>query len=340
VIIPAYQPAEPLVQLIASLQQKGISRILVIDDGSKAGSEAIFSRLLNDYEIEVITHPCNLGKGAAIKTGLIHIWGRRAGLKWLVTADADGQHTAECIEKFIISLNKPNALYLGSRLFDEAKVPLRSRFGNALTQKLLHFFTGLSLEDTQTGLRAIPISFVPSVVGIPENRYEFELEMLLMAHRNGLKMISEPIPAIYIDDNQSSHFNPILDSIRIYFVLFRFVFISIFSGIADTGCFLLLYYITGIPSLSTFFSRLASGYMNFHLNKRYVFRSHESTKSEIVRYAALALVLMTSSYLLLEAFVRNFGMKIVWAKISAEALLFLVSFAIQRIFVFAKTSED
>jgi hypothetical protein len=109
---------------------------------------------------------------------------------------------------------------LGTRSFGR-DVPLRSRLGNLLTRKLMRVLTGQRLADTQTGLRGIAREVFPQLLSIEANRYDFELDALL-ACRERWVIEELPIRTIYLDGNASSHFRPIVDSIRIYWVLIRF----------------------------------------------------------------------------------------------------------------------
>jgi len=153
----------------------------------------------------------------------------------VVTADADGQHTVKDILRTAAELfDHPRHLILGSRRFDGA-VPFRSKLGNVMTRRIMRALTGQKLVDTQTGLRAVPIDFVPELLRLKATGYDFELEML-MACRHTARLIAEvPIATIYIDDNRSSHFNPLLDSMAVYFVFLRFSAVSLLTAGIDKG---------------------------------------------------------------------------------------------------------
>ena len=70
-------------------------------------------------------------------------------------------------------------------------------------------------------MRAIPYSLLAALMKIAWQGYEFELDVLLLC-RPEISIVEVPIRAIYLHRNSSSHFNPLLDSMRISFVLFRF----------------------------------------------------------------------------------------------------------------------
>ncbi len=215
VVIPAYEPDEKMLALLRELGEH-FRRVVVVDDGStKAGN--IFNEAKR-YVERVLVHPTNRGKGAAIKTALNYL-----GEVDVITADADGQHTVKDILRIAEGLKTHrNGLVLGVRAF-AGKVPLRSRFGNWWTKQFFSLLTGLKIKDTQTGLRGIPSSLVSRLSALPGERYEYEMVMLADAKHHAQKPLQLPIETIYIEDNRSSHFSPLKDTVRIYRALFRFL---------------------------------------------------------------------------------------------------------------------
>ncbi len=154
-----------------------------------------------------------------------------------MTADADGQHHPDDIEKVARALEEqPHWLVLGVRRFQGA-VPWRSRMGNELSRRVVHLVVGQKLTDTQTGLRGIPAMLAARLLEIEANGYEFELEMLIAAHQLGVPIKEEPIRTIYEAGNASSHFNPLVDSMKIYFVLLRFASVSVMTAVLDNVVF-------------------------------------------------------------------------------------------------------
>jgi glycosyltransferase involved in cell wall biosynthesis len=123
VLIPAYRPSAHLIALVRDLSGRGMPAILLVDDGSGPEFRAIFEQAAHLPGVEVLRHPVNLGKGAALKTGIAHALAAFPGLLGIVTADADGQHHPEDIARVETALRKaPGALVLGCRTFDD-KVP-------------------------------------------------------------------------------------------------------------------------------------------------------------------------------------------------------------------------
>jgi glycosyltransferase involved in cell wall biosynthesis len=226
VLIPAYVPGEELVGVVSGLSAIESLCIVVVDDGSPAECQKFFQAVKDLPRTVLLTHPVNMGKGAALKTGLKFLLDQP--ISAVVTADADGQHSITDILKVgDASLQNPRALVLGVRMFDK-NVPPRSMFGNTLTRAMLRLLFGMKLQDTQTGLRAIPRDLITQYMTIQPNRYEYELEMLLYSRSRNIPIVEIPIETIYINANRGSHFKSIQDSYRVYRVLFGYAIRSVF----------------------------------------------------------------------------------------------------------------
>ena len=221
ILIPVYQPHLELIELVAALRAVHYQSIIVVNDGSDLEHETFFRRLEDDGII-VLHHEKNLGKGRALQTGFQYWYDNlRSDTCGIVTADADGQHAVADITTVANNLMAaPTQLHLGVREFLK-DIPLRSRIGNTLTRKLFNLMTRQNLHDTQTGLRGIPKKLIRLLQRVKSHGYEFELEMLFIAIKYKIDIAQHPIETLYIDHNESSHFNPIKDSIKIYKALFR-----------------------------------------------------------------------------------------------------------------------
>jgi glycosyltransferase involved in cell wall biosynthesis len=336
ILIPAYQPNEKLVQLVKTLRAFHTQqRIIVVDDGSDADKFPIFSKL-GDFNVELLKHQKNQGKGQALKTGFKY-WLETSSATALgvVTADADGQHLAQDIlHMSAVFLSDPTHLYLGVRQFGKT-TPWRSRVGNKLTKFVLCLFTKIPLQDTQTGLRAIPRKLMDSLLDSKASGYDFELEMLLTAKEKHISIQEIPIHTIYLDKNSSSHFNPLIDSIRIYFVFIRFAAISLFSAIIDFTLFSFMYWLKKNIFLAVLVGRILSASFNFTLNHHLAFKSKNKLLPAAIKYASLASFLGLIAYSLIK-FIHSFGINVYSSKIIAEIALFILSFTVQRFFIFNK----
>jgi glycosyltransferase involved in cell wall biosynthesis len=337
VLIPAYKPEAVLPQLVRELAASPqIQGVIVVNDGSGEAYEEVFRSLAGIENLHLIRHVVNLGKGAALKNGLNYAACTFSGSVGVVTADADGQHGVEDILHVAGALvARPRRLILGCRSFDTV-VPFRSRFGNTLTRYIMRVVTGQKLADTQTGLRGIPMDFVPDLVKLRATGYDFELDMLVTCRHTGWQVWDVPISTIYIDDNRSSHFNPLLDSMRIYFVFVRFLAVSLSAAGIDNVVFILSSHFLPDILLCQVAGRLVAGTFQFTAGRLGVFHSKARTAVAFPKYWLLVFLLGALSYLLIRNIMAFTGVGVVPAKLSAETILFFFSFVLQRDFVFAQ----
>lgn len=339
VIIPAYRPSEALIALVDAVSAARPCAIVVVDDGSGAEFRKIFEQLERRPDVLIVRHAVNLGKGAALKTGFNHALCTLRGLTGVVTADADGQHRSEDIIRIGERLAaEPGVLVLGVREFDRS-VPFRSRAGNVLTRVAVRYLMGEAIADTQTGLRGVPVRLLPELLRVPSNGYEFELDMLITAKHHGCRVTQEPIATIYEDGNRSSHFNPLLDSMKIYFVLMRFGALSLLTAVLDNIVFFLVFLASGRVAPAQVAGRAAAVLFNYGAARRAVFLSRERHTVVLPRYLLLVVCSGLISYGLIGFLHDRLSVPVIWAKIASESILFLANFLIQRDFVFTRTGQ-
>lgn len=336
VLIPAYQPDQKLLELLTELSEY-VSDIVIVDDGSGTGYGDIFGAARE--KAKVISYEVNRGKGGALKEGLTFIRDNISAPYAVVTADADGQHTVrDILRLFEAAEEQDDALILGSRKI-EGRIPFRSRFGNTVTRAVFHLATGRRVYDTQTGLRAFSDRQLEWMLQIPGDRYEYEMNVLMYWVKQK-KPISEIwIQTIYTENNESSHFNPLKDSFRIYREILKFSGSSLVSFLVDYGLFCLFYRLTEVlwqaPAvvLANVCARLISAAVNYCLNRRVVFHSNASVAASAGKYAVLALGILIANTLVLKGLV-TLGLASWLAKLLTEVLLFGISFYVQHRFVF------
>jgi glycosyltransferase involved in cell wall biosynthesis len=337
VLIPAYNPDEKLLRLIEALVAEGFGNILVVNDGSAPQTLPIFERLSEFPQCTVLTHAVNLGKGRTIKTGLNHIYLAHPAAAGVVTVDADGQHLAPDVAKVVAAFRKrPDAMVIGARRFGKG-TPLRSLVGNILSRYLFRFVIGTKVSDTQSGLRCFPRALLPQLLRLEGERYEYETNMLIATH-GSTAVLDEEITTVYLEGNRASHFDPIFDSMKIYFLLFRFVLSSAFTSVIDFIVFALAYSLTGNILQSIVSARFVAGNINFLVNRGIVFHSHEGVFVTIIKYYSLLGLLGATAYFAIKG-LTDAGVGIIAAKLTVETLLFLASFSIQRTFIFARRRE-
>ena len=342
ILIPAYQPDFRLNSLIDELNSALVaSVIVVVNDGSKPHCNEVFEKAAKQKNVVVLTHEVNQGKGRALKTALEYCQSQ-SDLEFFVTVDADGQHQTKDIINVLKGAQKyPEALILGSRSFDESQVPLKSKLGNKITRLITSYLIGQKITDTQTGLRAFGRAAMEKFLKVPGERYEYEMNMLLYCGKLSIPIQEVLIETIYIDDNSGSHFNPLLDSIRIYRQILTFSLISLLSTGLDLGVFtLFVYTLKGVDVIlySTVIARVISVNFNFLMNKTVVFKSKQQWFEHMWKYYTLALFQMLTSYLLVKSAYVVLGHNVVLTKIVVDVTLFLVSYQIQKLFIFRKES--
>ena len=208
VVIPVYNNAATLRRVAIACRQV-LPHVLMVDDGSR---DADVRALLADTDIVVLTHPRNLGKGRAIRTGLEHV--RRAGGQFMITLDADGQHFPEDLT-LMLPLLRPDTIVIGARETWLSAVPAVSRFGRRFSDFWVWIETGVPVNDTQSGFRGYPVAHLQRLP-LSCRRYDFEVEVLVRALWAGLRVRIVPIHIYYAPrDERVSSFRPFVDNARL-----------------------------------------------------------------------------------------------------------------------------
>ncbi len=339
-LIPAYEPEPILINLLRKLCEAEF-KIVVVNDGSGEVFSEIFEKAAA-YVDKVLVHDVNKGKGAAIKTGLFYIQEYYADDSIVVTVDADGQHRVEDAVKLCNIVSKQReALALGSRRLKD-DIPFRSKLGNSVTRLVYRLSTGLKVHDTQTGLRAFGMELVPSLLQIAGERYEYEMNVLLEFARKKIPIVEEEIETIYINDNSSSHFNPLKDSFRVYKEIIKFSAASFVGFIVDYIMYSLLIFLTfrlGLDyaiRISNVGARIVSATVNYTLNRRFVFKSESNVVKSAVQYFMLALVILCGNTIVLELLAGKCGINQMLAKVITEIVFFMLSWIVQRCVIFRR----
>ena len=337
ILIPAYKPDDKLVALTNQLLTHDDLKLVVVDDGSGEAFRPIFDTL--DKRVTLISYPVNKGKGGALKTGIRYIMDHMPECERLVTADADGQHRYADIRKVLDkSEEMPGALVLGSRAFD-GDVPLRSRFGNSITRQVFAIASGVKIRDTQTGLRGFDRDGMRLFVDVPGDRYEYEINMLLTAARAEMPIYEVTIETVYLNDNESSHFNPLKDSLRIYACILKFACSSLICFGIDYVLFQLLRTFIPLTWVSNLLARIVSASVNFTLNKKVVFKGNEKTLPAILKYTVLAVFIYLIDTAVLALLYEKLGWSRYVVKIISGLLGYLISFPVQGRVVYRKQTR-
>ena len=192
------------------------------------------------------------------------------------------------------------------------------------------------LRDTQTGLRAIPARFAESLLALSSSGYDFELDMLIAARNGSIGVVEEPIETIYEAGNRSSHFNPLFDSMRIYFVLARFCSVSLLTALLDNIVFYLAWR-RGLGLLAAQAAGRAAGLaFNYAMVRNKVFRTGDPVRVSLPRYLALVLASGALSYECIRLLSGAARLPVLATKLAVETALFFLNFVVERDWVFTR----
>lgn len=352
IVLPSLDPDAKLITVIDGLLEHGFSDIILVNDGSKPENLHYFEEVARHPEVHLLHHEINRGKGAALKTAFRWFLENRPDAAGVVTVDGDNQHHPEDTKSCALRMMETGNIVLGVRDFSLPHVPVRSRTGNRITSFVFKVFVGMTLSDTQTGLRAFPRSTLAHFCEVSGDRFEYETNMLLAMKTKQLMFEEVPIRTVYIEENKSSHFRAVRDSWRIYRLIFshfiRCALSSVVAGVVDEGLFMLLSHLlspvlsglllTAIPGA---IARIVSSLLNFFINKKLVFESKSSTGKAMLRYFLLAVPLAIAqlgfTYGAISLLRIGSGQTLLRGVIYAAVmgLLFIVSYIIQQRWVFA-----
>lgn len=226
-IIPVYNHAATVAQVVKDAQALGFP-VFVVDDGS---TDTFYEQIKEITGIQILRHQLNQGKGAAIMTGFA---AAAVIADWAITIDADGQHYPQDALKLINAIPAGRrAIVVGAREgmagMEGAHIPWTSRFGRKFSNFWVWAAGGAILSDSQSGMRLYPLPEA-MLLATTARRFQFEVEILVMARRKGLPVIETPVRVIYNPDGKRiSHFRPFVDFLRNAETFSRLIFYRIFS---------------------------------------------------------------------------------------------------------------
>jgi len=216
--IPAFNEEKNIASIIAKLTQKGYS-VLICNDGSSDMTSTIAEKM----GAIVVSHPKNLGYGAAIRS--IFLKAKELNCDILVTFDADGQHRIEDIPIVLDPILKNKAdIVIGSRfLGKDSSMPSYRKFGIKAITKITNVSTDKNITDSQSGFRAysnkVLKDIIPSDYGMGVST-----EILIKASKKAFKV--EEVPILVLYEGETSTHHPVSHGVSVIFSTMKFVSIE------------------------------------------------------------------------------------------------------------------
>jgi glycosyltransferase involved in cell wall biosynthesis len=214
VLIPALNAERTLPRVIEAARRE-LEPVVVIDDGStdRTGDVARAAGVL------VLRHEVNRGKGAALKTGFD--WAIANGFDGVITLDADGQHLAREIPKFLDERAASQAdLIIGGRAHLFGGMLPRRRNANRFSAWCIAKCSGVPITDSQSGFRFYSAKLLKSL-RLRTDRFDMESEVIVRAGRRRFKIVTIPIELGFVDGLSTSHYKPLVDTMRIAWTVTR-----------------------------------------------------------------------------------------------------------------------
>ena len=339
-LIPSYEPDDALLKVVDELLENSFT-VVVVNDGSPSSYNEVFEKL--PKEVNYLSYETNMGKGHALKHGLSYIKDHFDNDSVVVSLDSDGQHKVSDAMRIVEVCENEGGLVLGSRHFGKG-TPFKSKFGNWMARTTFLLSTRHKIYDTQTGLRAFDFSLIETMLEVKGERYEYEMNVLLDSVRKGIHIKEERIETIYLNNNAGTHYNPFKDTMRIFKEVIKFSISSLIGFLVDFSLYSLLYFVltkSGFEWEHTALmchaiARVFSASVNFTINYHLVFKKRETVWKALLKYTGLALFILFGGMGILWVLTELWGWNPYLAKIIVEVTMFIVSWLVQRLFVFRK----
>ncbi len=212
IVVPAYNEASVIGDVISDIRSV-FDHVVCVDDGSKDDTADIALRA----GAHVVSHPVNLGQGAAIQTGVEYARSQ-PGAQLFATFDADGQHRLKDVVAMIDRLTTGDVdMVVGSRFAQPAasKPPLLKRIILRAAAMLSPSSRELGLTDAHNGLRVFNKT-VADGLNLTMSGMSHASEFIALAVENHWRVAEEPVEILYTDYSKSKG-QPLLNGVNILF---------------------------------------------------------------------------------------------------------------------------
>jgi glycosyltransferase involved in cell wall biosynthesis len=215
IVIPAYNAESTLGAVLAEVLQQGLP-VLVVDDGSTDATAAVAA----SFQVTLLRHETNRGKGAALKTGFA--WALDQGFSGVVTLDADGQHDPTAIPCLVeVGERQQYGILLASRYEQFQQMAGLRKHWNRFGAWCMRKRTGFKIDDSQSGFRVYSSRLLRSV-NLTSAGYDLEMEILIKCWKAGFSIGSVPVAARVADGRSTSHFRPVRDTWQICMTFLKY----------------------------------------------------------------------------------------------------------------------
>ncbi len=343
VIIPVRDPSSDFIIWMKRLLDMGIPQIIIIDDGS-ANADTLHQ--IEKFDQCLLLHNEEpLGSGRSLKKAFSYLMSQPEERDGFVTVCGYGLYAPEDVYKMAWEItNHPGTILIGDRNFDELKLSPRKRFGHFianLTFKML--FTG-NLHDTQSPLKAYPISMLPWLIGIKGECFDYDVNVLIAAKKQ-----MKPIAEIDI------HAAPVLVGItevrpaRIAWTMFLGFYRYLYASLSSMGADLLIFTIMQYKIMENFTpsslrilisvvtARVLASLISYTMNKMLVFSHHGSIGRSAAKFYVTWFVQMMCSYGIIYLASLFAPQALVGLKILGDFFLAIVNYEVQLRWVFKKS---
>ncbi len=206
VIIPAYNEAVGLGDFLLQVKEEGLS-VLVIDDGSIDSTYQVAAK----YADIAIKNEKNFGKGLSLRRGIEYLMNNKY-FDYLITIDADGQHSPGDLGRFIQEAASGSLFVIGNRMESPKNMPKPRIITNKFMSWLISKIAGQYIADSQCGFRLVKKEVIEKLT-IKTKKFEIESEMLINVARLGYPIKNISVKSIY-NKNLSSKIKPLSDTLR------------------------------------------------------------------------------------------------------------------------------